>query len=441
MGMNIDIITMGCSKNLVDSEELLSLFAAHGVTAYHNPEQTHGDIAVINTCGFIASAKEESINMILELCRQKEEGLLNKVFVMGCLSERYMEELKEEIPQVDKYYGKFNWKALLSDLKSEDIPRQPAASARTITTPAHYAYIKIAEGCDRSCAYCAIPLITGRHHSRPMEDILDEVRSLAAGGVKEFQIVEQELTYYGIDRYHRQMIAPLIEEMAKIDGVEWIRLHYAYPNRFPTDLLRVIRENKNVCKYLDIALQHICDDVLKRMQRHVTRQETLALIEEIRKEVPGICLRTTLMVGFPGETEENFEELLEFVRQARFERMGAFAYSEEEGTYAAANYPDDVPEATKQERLSRLMSLQESISAEIQAEKVGKSFQVIIDRKEGNYYVGRTEFDSPEVDGEVLVPDTYPLTLGRFYEITITEADEFDLYGYPRQSQETSHEQ
>lgn len=427
--MNIDIITMGCSKNLVDSEELMGLFAKHGFEAHHNPEQTHGGIAVVNTCGFIASAKEESINTILELCRQKEEGLLEKVFVMGCLSERYTEELKKEIPQVDKFYGKFNWRELVFDLKSSCAPNP--AHTRTLTTPSHYAYIKIAEGCDRHCAYCAIPLITGRHHSRRMEDILEEVEALAKNGVKEFQVIEQELTFYGIDLYHKQMIAPLIEKMARIEGVEWIRLHYAYPNQFPMELLRVIRENPNVCNYLDIALQHISDPILERMQRHVTKAETLDLLSRIRKEVPGICLRTTLMVGFPGETEEDFEELLDFVRQARFERMGAFAYSEEEGTYAAIHYTDDVPETTKQKRLDRLMSLQESIAADINAQKAGQTFKVIIDRKENDHYVGRTEFDSPEVDGEVIIPASTRLTVGQFYHIAVAEADEFDLYGTP----------
>ena len=420
--MNIDIITMGCSKNLVDSERLMNQFAEHGFKAYHNPNETHDDIAVINTCGFITSAKEESINMILNLCNQKDAGKLKKVFVMGCLSERYMDELKAEIPQVDKFYGKFNWKDLLKDLQS-DYDTQTLGE-RVLTTPSHYAYIKIAEGCNRMCAYCAIPLITGHHVSRPKEEILDEVRELVAQGVKEFQVIEQELTYYGIDLHNKPMIAELVEEMAKIPGVEWIRLHYAYPNDFPTDLLRVIKENNNVCNYLDIALQHISDNVLQRMRRHVTKQETLNLIKKMREEVPNLCIRTTLLVGFPGETEEDFKELYNFVRDTRFDRMGVFAYSEEEGTFAALHYEDDISEEVKQERVDKLMELQMEISTELNAEKVGKTYKTIVDRQEGEFFIGRTEFDSPEVDCEVLIPVTEGLTIGKFYNV-----DEYDLYG------------
>ncbi len=426
---HVDIITMGCSKNLVDSEKLLNLFLEHGFEVHHNPEQTHGDIAVINTCGFIASAKEESINEILALCEQKEDGQLKRVFVMGCLSERYMDELREEIPEVDKFYGKFNWKELLNDLKEEfTLPTKPHEQA--ITTPSHYAYLKISEGCDRKCAYCAIPIITGPHKSRPVEEILDEVRTLVAQGVREFQVIAQELTYYGIDLYHKQMLPSLIEQMAAIPGVEWIRLHYAYPTHFPMDLLRVMRENDNVCNYLDIALQHISDNMLSRMQRHITKEETLKLIADMRREVPGICIRTTLMVGFPGETEEDFQELLDFVRTARFDRMGAFAYSEEEGTYAANHYEDDVPEEVKQERLDRLMLLQEDIAAELSEEKVGRTLRVVIDRQEGDYYIGRTEADSPEVDCEVLIErnEQKPLAIGQFYQAKVTDCEEFDLY-------------
>lgn len=425
----VDIITMGCSKNLVDSEQLLNQFKEHGFEVYHNPDNTHGDIAVINTCGFIADAKEESINMILEFCEQKEEGLLKAVYVMGCLSERYIDELREEIPQVDKFYGKFNWKELLNDLHSEY--NTATLQQRVITTPKHYAYLKISEGCDRSCAYCAIPIITGKHVSRPMEEILDEVRRLVSEGVKEFQVIAQELTYYGIDLYHEQRLPELIERMAEIPGVEWIRLHYAYPTHFPMDLLRVMREHDNVCKYLDIALQHISDHMLKRMQRHITKQETLDLIAKIREEVPGITLRTTLMVGFPGETEEDFNELMEFVGAVGFERMGAFAYSEEEGTYAALNYEDNVPEEVKESRLNDLMLLQESISTEISEAKVGQTFRVIIDRHEGDYFVGRTEMDSPEIDCEVLIPANHApeIQIGCFYQVTITESTEFDLFG------------
>lgn len=425
---SIDIITMGCSKNLVDSERLLGLFLEKGFQAYHNPESTHGDIAVINTCGFITDAKEESIEAILDLCNLKEEGELNKVYVMGCLSERYLKELREEIPQVDKFYGKFNWKELLNDLGAETSSTIP--NTRSLTTPGHYAYLKISEGCDRHCAYCAIPIITGRHTSRPMEEILEEVERMVKQGVKEFQVIAQELTYYGIDLYHEQKLPELIERMAHIPGVEWIRLHYAYPTHFPTDLMRVMRENKNVCKYLDIALQHISDNMLERMQRHISKAETYELIETLRREVPGISIRTTLMVGFPGETERDFEELMDFVRNIRFDRMGAFAYSEEEGTYAAEHYADDVPEEIKQSRLDTLMALQEQIATELSQQKVGQTYRIIIDRSEGEYYIGRTEADSPEVDCEVLIKknEDNPLKIGNFYQAKITDAEEFDLY-------------
>lgn len=427
---NVDIITMGCSKNLVDSEQLLNQFLEHGFQVYHNPDEMHGDIAVINTCGFIAAAKEESINMILELCEMKDEGKLTHVYVMGCLSERYMQELQEEIPEVDKYYGKFNWKDLLTDLSSQF--DEKTQTERVLTTPKHYAYIKISEGCNRKCAYCAIPLITGPHKSRPMEEILDEVRHLVQQGTKEFQIIAQELTYYGVDLYQKQCLPELIERMAEIPGVEWIRLHYAYPTHFPMDLLRVMREHENVCNYLDIALQHISDHMLTRMQRHISKQETLELIQAMRREVPGITIRTTLMVGFPGETEEDFNELKEFVRNVRFERMGAFAYSEEEGTYAADHYDDDVPEEVKEERLDELMSIQEGIAAELSEEKVGQTFRVVIDRKEGEYYIGRTEYDSPEVDCEVLISESTlkePLQIGEFYQVEIKDFEGFDLFG------------
>lgn len=424
----VDIITMGCSKNLVDSEQLLHQFEQAGFDIHHNPEVIHGDIAIVNTCGFIGDAKEESINMILSLCDLKDEGKLNKIFVMGCLSERYLQELHDEIPQVDKYYGKFNWGDILEDLsRSYDIRTK---NERILTTPAHYAYLKISEGCDRKCAYCAIPIITGKHVSRPMEEILDEVKALVAKGVKEFQVIAQELTYYGLDLYQKQMLPELIERMAGIPGVEWIRLHYAYPNHFPMDLLRVIREHDNVCNYLDIALQHISDPILQRMRRHTTKEETMQLLKTMRKEVPGICIRTTLMVGFPGETEEHFNELKDFVRQIRFDRMGAFAYSEEEGTFAANHYEDDIPEEVKQQRLDELMELQEKISVELCAEKVGQTLKIIIDRTEGDYYIGRTEFDSPEVDCEVLIPTSErKLSIGQFYNAQITAAEEYDLYG------------
>lgn len=424
----IDIITLGCSKNLVDSEQLMRQLEESGYNVTHDSEKPTGEIAVINTCGFIGDAKEESINMILEFAQEKEKGNLEKLFVMGCLSERYLKELEIEIPQVDKYYGKFNWKELLQDLGKtyhEELHIQ-----RTLTTPKHYAYLKISEGCDRKCSYCAIPIITGRHVSRPMEEILDEVRYLVSNGVKEFQIIAQELTYYGVDLYKKQMIPELIENISEIPGVEWIRLHYAYPAHFPEELFRVMRERDNVCKYMDIALQHISDNMLKRMRRHVTKKETYQLIEKFRKEVPGIHLRTTLMVGHPGETEEDFEELKEFVRKARFDRMGAFAYSEEEGTYAAANYEDSIPQEVKQKRLDELMAVQQEISTELSASKVGQEMKIIIDRIEGEYYIGRTEFDSPEVDPEVLIKsEGQNLMIGNFYQVQIIDSDEFDLFG------------
>ena len=424
----IDIITLGCSKNLVDSEKLMRQLEANGSKVTHDAEKPHGEIAVINTCGFIGDAKEESINMILEFCQAKEEGKLKKLYVMGCLSERYLNELKVEIPQVDKFYGKFNWNELLDDLGK--VYHSEYAIERHLTTPKHYAYLKISEGCDRKCSYCAIPIITGRHVSRPMEEILDEVRLLVSEGVKEFQVIAQELTYYGVDIYKKQMLPELIDKMAKIPGVEWIRLHYAYPAKFPRDLFRVMRENDNVCKYMDIALQHISDNMLSRMRRHVTKEETYKLIDEFRREVPGIHLRTTLMVGHPGETEEDFEQLKEFVKIAKFDRMGAFAYSEEEGTYSAENYEDDVPQEVKQKRLDELMAIQQEISAELSHKKIGKTFKVIIDRKEGDYYVGRTEFDSPEVDPEVLIKyEGKKLYEGNFYNVVIEDADDFDLYG------------
>ena len=424
----IDIFTMGCSKNLVDSEILMRQFELNGYKPVHDPEQQEGEIAVVNTCGFIGDAKEESINLILELAEAKEEGRLRRLYVMGCLSQRYEEELRAEIPEVDQFYGKFNYRQLLADLKKEE--QDTCGQRRVLTTPHHYAYLKIAEGCDRRCAYCAIPLITGQHVSRQQEDILQEVRELVAMGVKEFQVIEQELTYYGVDLDGRRQITELISRMADIDGVEWIRLHYAYPNQFPEDLLDVIRERDNVCCYLDIALQHISDAVLERMHRHVTKQETMELISRIRERVPGIHLRTTLMVGFPGETEEDFRELMDFVRWARFERMGAFAYSEEEGTYSAEHYEDYVPEEVKQQRLDELMALQQEISAELENEKVGRCFRVIIDRQEGDYYIGCTEYCSPEVDPEVLIPvSDGPLTVGEFYTVEMTRAEEFDLYG------------
>ena len=430
----IDIITMGCSKNLVDSEQLMRKFENQGYVCVHDSENPEGEIVVINTCGFIETAKEESINTILEFVEAKKEGRLNRVYVMGCLSQRYKDELEESIPEVDKFYGKFNYTQLLSDLGPAEGFNPDGHTAkrlqRAVTTPKHYAYVKIAEGCDRHCAYCAIPIITGKHISRPMDEILDEVRELVAEGVKEFQVIAQELTYYGVDIDGKHHITELISRMADIPGVEWIRLHYAYPNQFPMDLLDVMRQKPNVYNYRDIALQHISDHMLSRMHRHVSKQETIDLLKAIRERVPGICIRTTLMVGFPGETEEDFNELMDFVREARFDRMGAFAYSEEEGTYSAKHYEDDVPEDVKQQRLDELMDLQQEISAQVQAQKVGNTMKVIIDRKEGEYYVGRTEFCSPEVDPEVLIPVVEgELKVGEFYQVNIKNSDDFDLYG------------
>ena len=424
----VDIITMGCSKNLVDSEHLMRQLEECGYEVTHDSEEPCGEIAVINTCGFIGDAKQESINMILEFCQRKDEGDLNKLYVMGCLSERYLDELKEEISQVDRFYGKFNWTELVNDLKHEY--KNEIAQERVLTTPGHYAYLKISEGCNRHCAYCAIPIITGPHKSRPMEEILDEVRYLVSQGVKEFQIIAQELTFYGVDLYKKQTIAELVERISDIEGVEWIRLHYAYPSNFPYDLLRVMRERKNVCKYLDIALQHVSTKVLKKMQRHVTKEDTYALVERMRQEVPGICLRTTMMVGFPGEGDKEFEELMDFVKWAKFDRLGAFAYCEEDGTYAAENYRDSISKKKKQERLDRLMEVQQRISTRLNDEKVGKSFRTIIDRIEGDYYVGRTEYDSPDVDTEVLISrNEKDLEIGAFYNVLITDSTEFDLMG------------
>lgn len=439
----IDLITLGCSKNLVDSERLMGQLAACGYKLHHDPEDPKGEIVIVNTCGFIGDAKEESINTILGLTELKKRRKIGQIFVMGCLSERYRKELTEEIPEIDRLYGKFDWKQILADLGhswNDELRGQ-----RLQTSPKHYAYVKISEGCNRMCAYCAIPLITGKYKSRPMEDILDEVKHLVSKGVSEIQLIAQDLTGYGMDRYGKYNIAELVEKIAQTPGVEWLRLHYAYPNNFPMDLLSVMAKYPNVCKYLDIALQHASNHVLDRMLRRITKEETASLLTEIRRQVPGIHLRTTMMVGFPGETEEDFGELMRFVKEQRFERMGAFAYSEEEGTYAANNYEDDVPAEVKQRRLDALMTAQQEISNDIQQEKVGKTFRVIIDRLDGEYYVGRTEFDSPEVDPEVLIPvESLPLEptavddslqshialkIGRFYEVRIVRSEPYELYG------------
>ena len=423
----IDIITLGCSKNLVDSELLMRQLVANGYTVEHDSETPRGEIAVINTCGFIGDAKEESVNMILSFAEAKNKKKLKKLFVMGCLSERYMNELQTEIPEVDKFYGKFAWKNLIADLgKSYN---QELAVERTISTPKHYAYLKISEGCNRTCSYCAIPLITGKYKSRPMDEIEEEVRRLTAEGVKEFQLIAQDLTYYGLDTYKTMKLPELVERISDINGVEWIRLHYAYPVHFPMDLLRVMRERENVCNYLDIALQHISDNMLKLMRRNITKQETIELMQRFRDKVPGIHLRTTLMVGHPGETEKDFNELLEFVRQTRFERLGAFPYSHEEDTFCDKNYTDDIPATVKQERMNMLMDVQEEISLAVNEAKIGQSLKVIIDREDPDYYIGRTEFDSPDVDGEVLIGKNKKLSIGAFYDVKITSAMPFDLEG------------
>lgn len=425
--MIVDLITLGCSKNLVDSELLIRQLVEAGYMVYHDREKPTGDIAIINTCGFIGDAKEQSINTILEAVERKKRGKLKQLYVMGCLSERYKKELRKEIPEVDRFYGKFDIKSIVKDLGSRFL--SDIRLERCLTTPKHYAYLKIAEGCNRTCSYCAIPIITGKYKSRPIEDIEAEVNYLVSIGVKEFQVLAQDLTYYGRDLYGKPEIASLVNRLAKIKGVKWLRLHYAYPTQFPYDMLDAIRENSNVCNYLDLAFQHISDPMLKKMRRGITKEETYRLIEEIRSRVPGICLRTTLMVGHPGETDEDFEELCEFVRRVRFDRMGAFKYSEEEGTYSALNYTDDIPDDVKQQRLDRLMAIQQEIQSEINAGMVGRRLKVIVDREEGEYYVARSEYDSPEVDLEILIPAAErKLRRGCFYNVEITGAEEFDLY-------------
>ena len=421
----IDVISLGCSKNLVDSERLLKQLELSGFQAFHNSDNVDGDIVIINTCGFIGDAKEESINTILTYAEAKNEGRIKELYVMGCLSERYRDDLLAEIPEIDRVYGKFDWVNIVSDI----IKRNPATMPydRVITTPSHYTYLKIAEGCNRFCAFCAIPLITGRYKSRPIEEILEEVRMLVEKGVKEFNVIAQDLSSYGLDIYKRLALPELIDRMAEIDGVKWIRLHYAYPSEFPYEILDVMARHSNVCNYLDIALQHINNDVLKNMRRHITKEETLALIRTIREKVPGIHIRTTLMVGFPGETDEAFNELKEFVREAKFERMGAFAYCEEDDTYAAKNFSDSIPQEVKESRLEEIMTIQEDVALESNQSKIGKTMTVVIDREEPDYFVGRTEFDSPEVDPEVLIDKDDRLTVGNFYDVEITDALPFEL--------------
>jgi len=426
---SVDIITMGCSKNLVDSERLIAMFEEAGYKAAHNPAKVKADVVVVNTCGFIGDAKQESIDMILQCCQGKKRKKGRKVFVMGCLSQRYAAELPAEIPEVDGWYGKFDWGKIITDLKEETTPEQKPWR-RSLTTAPHHAYLKIAEGCNRFCAFCAIPIITGRYKSRPIEEIIEEAEALAKGGVKELNVLAQDLSAYGQDIYGRLAIADLVDKLAAIPGLRWIRLHYAYPAQFPYDLLPVMAKHENVCKYLDIALQHISDPVLKNMQRHIDAAGTRALLSRIRAEVPGIHLRTTLMVGFPGEGEKEFAELEDFVREQRFERMGAFAYCEEDDTYAAKHFADSIPDEVKQERLDRIMAIQEGISEELNTEKIGKRMLAVIDSLDGEHYRARTEYDSPDVDNEVLIPAADgKLDIGEYYIVEITDAMPFDLMG------------
>lgn len=428
----IDIITLGCSKNLVDAERLMYQLELAGYKCVHDSEHPNGEIAIINTCGFIGDAKEESIEIILQFAERKTKGKLRKLYVMGCLSQRYKEELPIEIPEVDKWFGKFDYMGIVDEVK--ELRRLGVKEVncesfeRTLTTPSHYTYLKIAEGCNRYCSYCAIPLITGRFTSRPLEEILEEVRWLVSNGVKEFNVIAQDLSSYGLDLYGEHRLAKLVDEMAQIEGVEWIRLHYTYPTDFPFDILPVMAKHPNVCKYMDIALQHCSNNMLKKMHRHITRAEQDAVLARIRKEVPGICIRTTLLVGHPGETEENFNELCEWVKEMKFERMGAFAYSEEDGTYAAIHYNDDIPQEEKERRVEALMAIQQSISSEILSQMVGTQQRVVIDREEEEYYVGRTQYDSPEVDCEVLIEKNKKLQIGNFYTVNIIKSEDFDLY-------------
>lgn len=426
----VDVVTLGCSKNLVDSELLMRQLVSNGYTLEHDSDNPRGEIAIINTCGFIGDAKEESINTILSFAEAKNENRLKKLYVMGCLSERYREELQKEIPEVDKFYGKFDWRGIINDLGKSYYKEYEFE--RSLSTPSHYAYLKISEGCNRTCSYCSIPLITGKYNSRPIEKIEEEVRRLVDKGVKEFQFIAQDLTYYGLDLYKSMKLPELVERVSDIKGVEWIRLHYAYPAHFPLDLLRVMRERDNVCKYLDIALQHISDRMLKIMRRNITKQQTIDLINTIREEVPGIHLRTTMMVGHPGEQQEDFDELMDFVSEFKFERLGAFPYSHEEDTYNDKNYKDDVDASVKQERMNKIMEAQEAISLSINEMKIGDTLKVIVDREDSEFYVGRTQFDSPEVDGEVLISKEIKLNVGDFYDVTIESAYPFDLIGSVR---------
>ena len=425
----VNVVTMGCSKNLVDSEVLLNQLEQGKFEVMHDSNDTGFDAVFVNTCGFIHDAKQESIDMILDYAEAKKHGDIGKLYVMGCLSERYQKELEEEIPEVDRYFGKFDMKAIVDELKVTYHPEY--IYERKITTPSHFAYLKLSEGCNRSCAFCAIPMMTGRHKSRTIESLVLEAKYLAKKGVKEILLIAQELSYYGIDIYGKTRLAELINRISEIEGIEWIRLHYLYPTKFPFDILPVMRENKKVCKYIDMPLQHIANPVLKNMLRHVTREETEALIRRIKQEVPGVILRTTMLVGFPGETESDFEELKSFIAETKFERLGVFPYSHEDGTYAWKMFDDDVPDEVKQQRADEIMELQQQVSAELNRQKIGQKFNVIIDRKEGDFYVGRTEYDSPEVDGEVLITSEVNLNRGDFINVEITGSEDYDLFGIP----------
>lgn len=425
----VDFITLGCSKNLVDSERLISQFMANGYTVHHNRDKVQGEIVVLNTCGFIADAQQEGIDTILSLVEKKKNMEIGKVYVMGCLSERFMDELKQEIPEVDAYYGKFNWKQLISDI-GKSYYNDAASTNRTLTTPKHYAYLKLSEGCNRSCSYCAIPIITGKHISRNFDEIIDEAKMLIDNGVKELQLIAQDLTFYGLDKYKKNRLAELLYKLSDINGLEWMRLHYAYPTDFPLEILDVMREKSNICNYMDIALQHISDNMLQKMRRNISKDQTYRLLEEMRSRVPNIHIRTTLMTGHPGETQKDFEELMQFIKDIRFERLGAFVYSHEEGTFAAKNYQDDIPLEVKQARLEEIMAEQELIASEINQNKLNSTLKVIVDRKEGDYYIARSEYDSPEVDQEVLLhKDLNPrLTIGNFYDAEIIDVANFDLF-------------
>lgn len=423
----VNVVTMGCSKNLVDSEVLLSQLERGKFEVEHDSNGTDFDAVFVNTCGFIHDAKEESIDMILDYAAAKKRGEIKKLYVMGCLSERYQNDLEKELPEVDKFFGKFDMKAMVTELNVNFAPEY--IYERKITTPSHFAYLKISEGCNRSCSFCAIPKMTGRHKSRSIESLVMEAKYLAKNGVKEVLLIAQDLSYYGIDIYGKAQLGKLITEISKINGIEWIRLHYLYPTKFPMEILPIMRENPKVCKYLDMPLQHIANPVLKGMLRHVTREETEALLAKIKAEVPGVVIRTTMLVGFPGETKRDFNELLEFIKEQKFERLGVFPYSKEEGTYAGDKFKDELSTEEKQNRADEIMEVQQFISAELNQQKIGNEFKVIIDDTEGEFIVGRTEFDSPEVDGEVLITTDKQLSKGDMVRVKVTGSEDYDLYG------------